>query len=1328
MKAVDDQLVTVRKVTGFTKDQMAEIEAQAYKTAKAYGVAADAYLENVAAFSRAGYKERASELAELAVKTQLVGDTTAEVANQFLLSVDAAYQYKGNIQELQKVLDGANEIDNKYATSIEKIASGLGIVAPVAKQARVGIDELTAAIGTITAVTQRSGSEAARAFRALALNIIGDTTTEVEDGATWTVGEIAGLRDVLKTYAPEAVRAAEATGKVINPMEAIGGLAKSMKEGLLTEQQLMSMVSDIGGKLRTSQLLALIQNWDMYQSMLKDYRGAVGSADKEVENALDSWTRKSEILKNTWVEFLNNVISTDTIKGALDFFTKAVDKLNTDLGRTVLALGAVNGAIILIGKSLAAAKSENKNAGILALAKEFPVIKDTVVKLAGIATAVAAIYALYKYFDKTADSTKNTRAEVTKLNEEYERMFGKDSEYQTLINNTDKLTEAEKRRLRVLEQERKEQEAILKEAQDRDFRAFMKEEVTQGRADSVYTPGTDGADGYWETRLTKRGTLVMDDLRHGLDSLTEEYKRGLISEEQYKDALTELSDKHAAYYDDLVTYTEQGRELDEEQQKAIAAYEAIADVLEKLNPSQETFTETVTEQAEKVTTLLDRITALGARYDTLVKAQQESDENGRLSVATLTTLNEKYPELIQYLTLTENGYILTAEAVAKYTDNEALVATGADKVINASMLKAHGFDTETMSVRALLEAMLALYQAEAQIAGTDTRAAGAAVAEDIINSSGAKIEAVQNALDALDQFEKARDERLKDLAGGGSSGGGGGGSSAKSQTDAVLDGHKKTVALLKSELDLMEKQGASGKDRIDKLKDIQGALHDEAEYLRSIGAEQTEINALSSEWWDIEKQIRDIQKEIVDELKAAVDAQLEQAAAVRDAKIDALDKQLDALKEARDVEQDRLTLEEKQLAVEEARAALEEARNERHTRYYNAATGQWEWGANGQSVKSAEEALANAEKALADYQEEMAYEAAVKEIEAQKDAINAAYDALKSEWDAILKSLEEPTRAIGDILNDLASVTLPQVQASLEAFAAMVGAVSGGGSGGNTSGIPAGKGAPWTRKLTHGGITTDEIYQYGDWDSVRSMTPEEMQHYLETGQLPEGYQFVHYAGPSMGEGDGYDHGQGYDRYWMDDDYYEQIQQYKREYEEAKARGDTAAMEEAHRKAEALRARLGYSGGDDGTGYEPIIVYAPPGSNLYDNSLTGKLNSPYEPIVYGPPYDSGGILRGLGGIKATRQDEIVLPPDVTNYLLRPSADSRFRQRMNELRFFYGTGTAKDRAGKIGSKAELHDHSGAEYHFGNITLSEERAKNTSVFELAKMSKNLIIYNHA
>lgn len=157
LRAVDDELVTVRKVTGFDQYQMADVENQAYAVASRYGASASDYVSGVATFARAGYKELSGDLAELAQKTVIVGDTTAEIAEQFLLSVDAAYKYKGSVTELSKVLDSANELDNKYATSIQKIAEGMGIVAPVAAQMHVGVNELAAAIGTVTAVTQRSG-------------------------------------------------------------------------------------------------------------------------------------------------------------------------------------------------------------------------------------------------------------------------------------------------------------------------------------------------------------------------------------------------------------------------------------------------------------------------------------------------------------------------------------------------------------------------------------------------------------------------------------------------------------------------------------------------------------------------------------------------------------------------------------------------------------------------------------------------------------------------------------------------------------------------------------------------------------------------------------------------------------------------------------------------------------------------------------------------------------------------------------------------------------------------------------------------------------------
>lgn len=339
MKKLDSELVTVRKVADATQQQLEEISEGSYENAAKYGRNPSDYAAGVAEFNRAGYRETAEALAELSIKTQLVGDMNAKTANQFLLATDAAYKYKGSVTQLSTVLDGMNAIDNNFATSIEKIAAGLGKVAPIASQAHVGIDELSAAIGTITAVTQRSGEEAATALRALFLNIMGDTKTEIEDGATWTAGEIAGLRDLMKKYIPEIVAEADRLGKVINPMEAIGALSRAMSEGILTEQELVQQVSDIGGKLRSSQLLAIVQNWELYSEMLNTYKTAAGSADKEVEKMMDSWEAKGNRLNASFNKLMSHFFNAEIAKDGLDALRTAVEFLDSDFGHAVITAG-----------------------------------------------------------------------------------------------------------------------------------------------------------------------------------------------------------------------------------------------------------------------------------------------------------------------------------------------------------------------------------------------------------------------------------------------------------------------------------------------------------------------------------------------------------------------------------------------------------------------------------------------------------------------------------------------------------------------------------------------------------------------------------------------------------------------------------------------------------------------------------------------------------------------------------------------------------------------------------------------------------------------------
>lgn len=590
MKDVDDEMVTIRKVTGATTEELNRIEKQAYDTASAYGVAADEYLNSVANFSRAGYGEQASALAELATKTQIVGDTDAETAQQFLLSMDAAYKYQGSIEQLTKVLDGANEIDNNYATSIEKIAEGLGKVAPIAAQAHVGADELTAAIGTITAVTQRSGTEAATALRALFLNIIGDTKTEIDEGVTWTTGEIAGLRDVIKLYAKDAYDAAQASGDVINPMKAIAGLSKSMKDGFLTEQQLMEMVSDIGGKLRTSQLLALIQNWDMYQSMLGDFADAAGSADKEVENALDSWTRKTEILHNKWTQFVSNLVETDTIKGALDGVIGLVEFLDSDTGRLVIQIGLLVAALTLANKGFTALMNTGVGTffgtltsaiggnamAITQLTGQMKSLLAVLPKI-GIGAAIFAALAAAIYVGTQKQREYNNALKET---EEIQSKLGEtQSEYDGLINKTGELTAEEKKRLEVLKELRQEQEKQLAAAQHDAWEAWN---AAHGSGAKTVVGGMDANTGGMATgavQMERMDVVALRNYREELEAIEAQHRAGEMSAGAYYDALEKLNAAREESVETIRAAILAGEKVTDEQRELVAAYDRVQQML-----------------------------------------------------------------------------------------------------------------------------------------------------------------------------------------------------------------------------------------------------------------------------------------------------------------------------------------------------------------------------------------------------------------------------------------------------------------------------------------------------------------------------------------------------------------------------------------------------------------------------------------------------------------------------------------------------------------------------------------------------------------------------
>lgn len=1327
MKAVDDEMVTVRKVTGFTAEQMEELRDRAYETASAYGEAADEYLNSVAAFARAGYGEQADALAELATKTKLVGDTNAETAQQFLLSVDAAYQYKGNIEALTKVLDGANEIDNKYATSLEKLAEGLGTVAPVAAQAHVGIDELTAAIGTITAVTQRSGSEAARAFRALVLNIVGDTKTEIDEGVTWTTGEIAGLKDVIRQYAPAAYEAAKATGEVIDPMEAIGGLAQSMKDGLLTEQKLMEMVSDIGGKLRTSQLLALIQNWDMYQSMLKDYANAVGSADKEISNAMDSWTRKTNILKNEWTEFIQSMVSTETVKGGLDGLIGTVEVLNTDLGHFVVTAGAVSLGLIGIqaaAKGTAAAFTKLSAAGVS--------FNPWIIAIGLGVAAISALWAATKDYRKSLDDLDTAISDNTKkLDENRNRIaeinrLGWQDKTPEILNEKAALEEENAELERQIEK--------LREIQKHTARAALKTtggEVETGNQVLKVTGITGQYAGRYDSGLADAQFQSFEQLRVMLSnyipgaaemSRQELEDLGVTIESVAEKAYVFGEDYEKNLIDRAKVLSEKLKDNHADLEGARAEYDAVTAELAKFAQAHEVLGDKNTEAKatlDKLNKAYDEASNRITYYvNDLIREQKQAGKTGDQIydlVKQMIVLNEKKLDLSQQI------------GALRQLATEAGAAAYSVGMIGAAKTQ----DVER-TIKGLLQTGKAKTYDEAR----------AIVLNRIYKSMFTDTGRDSGTVDISPTVATPSTTS----------------STGKSTKDAELERLKDIVSLRKSELSLMQERGDSTADQIDKMRQIQAALHAQAEYMRKIGASQSDINALSAEHWKITKQIKELQEDLWDELEDAVNKKLEEAEEARDKQTAAIDKQIAALKDAKEAEDESLKLEQLKAAVLEKQNALLEAQKERTVRVFNAATGQWEWEANASSVKSAQDAYDKAKEDLADYERELALQREIDELEARKTLIEETYNTLKSEWKRITDSLQSPTRTIGDILSDIARNGTSKMRQQVEEVNTLLGklnqyiagTVNGGQVPGQPGEVPGTAGANGStggyyfdfNKNPGGGWTQTEMDE-GFKNSGSSSSSSGWQladgssanlNYKDTTPVGNGTK-PQYKGPDMSRDEKLAgktvEKNGYVITYDENGYAKRAINVHQGAAGSKLSGK-------YPQVDADGNKMHYAGFNKDIDYTLAIKQAKKAGlgegaiKQLETERQNKINALYGGKDPAKKYDSGGILRGLGGIKATSRDEIVIPPFLAEKMLEPSADSAFQKRMGELGWLYG---AAERGSAMPGKTVMsrtsHDHYGDSYSVNGVQIGAEAANRLTIAQVMQAlnhgAGNLGLYKH-
>lgn len=795
LKKVDSELVNIQKVMGATAGEMEQLSDKAFEVGSSLGVAASNYLASVTKWAQAGYGSLSDELGELSVKTQKVGDVEEATANQFLLSVDAAYKYKGSISELTKVLDGANEISNNYATSVDKLASGMGIVSSLAAQAGMEVQETMAAIGTITAVTQESGNSAARALRALILNIQGSTEIAIDEetGERWTEDEIKQTAAALEELTVSTREYKNGVEQLRNPMKVIGELSDKYKAGLIDEVQLQEVVSSLGGKVRSNQLQALISNFDMYEKMLDTYKESVGSADRELDVYLNSWEAKANRLKNQWVEFVDSMKASEISKALLDVGNALLSIANTDIGTTIIQVTALSAAITALAiaysnyaKAKASADSVEavSNLGGLSKAvgavKEFgasfltagSAIKDAVLAIKGgegltaalgaltastggtllaVVAVVAAIAGLIKLVDVLTVTTEEHWENAKKAREEYDEATASINEMTSAmeenrkkieeLNATGPLSLTDQSDLDNL----KAQNALLQVQID------LEKEKQKIAANTAFKESAAALEGTVTVMGNSTGMDQVDLLEFYMDTIDElegKLKESGISPEdddtfvKYQEKYIELAQQFTTAYENATIAAEFGSEsakewlennknvidsismfgreaewaveqIDDlassskdfadalssvkadgvvtakEVEGLIQRFPELKEILEKSGFSAEDLaehlnsaakqeggletatdgaSESLDEQSQKTETLSEKLDNAISAMRNITDAQDELNKTGKLSIDTVMSLVEKYPELNDVLTMYLAGLASEADLQAALSE------------------------------------------------------------------------------------------------------------------------------------------------------------------------------------------------------------------------------------------------------------------------------------------------------------------------------------------------------------------------------------------------------------------------------------------------------------------------------------------------------------------------------------------------------------------------------------------------------------------------------------------------------------------------------------
>ena len=359
---LDESLNNIRIVTGQSAEEMDKFAKKANSAAKSLGASTTAYTNAALIYYQQGLEgEDVTKRAEVTVKAaNVTGQSAAEVSEQLTAVWNG---YKVVADEAENYVDKLAAVAASTAADLEELSEGMSKVASAASTMGVDIDQLSAALSTVVSVTRQDAAAVGTAFKTIFARM-GDLQVDGVDEFGVSLGDVSGkLKQV-------GIDVLDQQGNLRDMGTVITEVAGKWKNWTGAQQQAIAVA--MAGKRQYNNLIALFENWDMYESALTTSQNAEGTLQKQQDIYMDSLEGRLNQLKTAGEGVYDAIFDSESMKTFLKLLTGAVESVDN----FITGIGGGGNLLLMLGSTATSVFSNQIAGGIARVISNFGIWRE----------------------------------------------------------------------------------------------------------------------------------------------------------------------------------------------------------------------------------------------------------------------------------------------------------------------------------------------------------------------------------------------------------------------------------------------------------------------------------------------------------------------------------------------------------------------------------------------------------------------------------------------------------------------------------------------------------------------------------------------------------------------------------------------------------------------------------------------------------------------------------------------------------------------------------------------------------------------------------------